>query len=220
MVGILEKIISLSNVTGGFDCSLENYGCMRDTIGHFSYDFKTGIYVLEGECATGGWALSVVLSGKDRAMEGVIKIDGMAISVKELHNYSCYVGEDAGLKKYFGLTDMNVSEQIEYGIKRGLSNCNSVEEIKIKFKLSDERFKRKFRFISGERWRASMAIGYSLGKRIYCFPWMNSSLLLKLEDCLKTCCPILLDGGATIIIPTTNHLVLESFFNKLVTITL
>lgn len=211
-MAILEKIITLYDVTGGFNCTLENYGSMRDTIGHFSYNFKPGIYIFEGECATGGWALSTILSGKDKLIQGQIRIDDKIVCNKELQKYGCYVGEDAGLKKWFGLVDMSVLEQIEYGIKNKLSYSNSVEEIKRIFKLSDERIKRKIKYFSGERWKASMAIGYALGKRIYCFPWMNSKLILQLENCLKTCCQPLLESDATIIIPTTSHQVLKSIF--------
>ena len=213
MVAILEKIITLCDVTGGFESQLENYGKMRDTIGHFNYKFKSGIYVIEGECTTGGWALSTILTGREKLMNGQILIDNEIVSYKELQKCSCYVGEDSGLKKWFGIMPMSVAEQIEYGIKKGFIS-DSVEEIKNKFKLSDGRFDRQMKYFSGERWRASMAIGYALGKRIYCFPWISGKFIMKLENCFKTCFQPLLESGATIIIPTTNHYVLKNIVDN------
>lgn len=206
----MEKIITLEDVTGGFNCGLENYGNIRDTIGHFNYQFKSGLYIMEGECGTGGWALSTILSGKDEFVQGKIIVDDEVVNCKDLKRYSCYVGEDSGLKKNLGLTPMSVAEQINYGISKGLSFTNNVDQIKVMFGLSNERFTRKMKYLSGERWRASMAIGYATGKFIYCFPWMNSKFITHLEDCLMKCIPPLLKINATIIIPTTKHQIFDT----------
>lgn len=205
----------LKNITGGFNCALENYGNMRDTIGCFSYKFKSGIYVLEGDCATGGWALSTVLAGKDKFMKGEVWIDNNLISVDELKKYTCYVGEDAGLRKFLGVKSMTVAEQIQYGIKKGFSYCDNIEDLKSKFGLSSGRFNRQIKYCSGERWRVSMAIGYAMGKSIYCFPWVNKRLVNSLSDCLKTCFTLLLEKGAIIIVPTSDHTVLNQFAEKI-----
>lgn len=193
----------MENVSGGFDCNLENYGGMRDTLGHFNYQFKPGVYLIEGECATGGWALSMILTGKYKMFEGKIFLNDVDVTYKQLEQSSCYVGTDAKLKKGFGLGALTVKEQIEYGVSKGLSFSTNVEEIKEKFALSDERFNRGIRYISGERWRASMAIGYALGKKIYCFPWVNSKFLRSHSDNFRLCFTSLIAVNAIIIIPTT-----------------
>lgn len=212
-MGILEKIVTLSKVTGGFECNLENYGAMRDTISNFDYQFKSGTYVLQGECATGGWALSMLLAGKDKVQSGQIIMEDKKLNINDLQMRTCYVGEDAGLKKCCGLLSMSVEEQILYGIKRRLSYDENVESIKSKFGLSDQRFNRKIKYMSGERWKASMAIGYALGKEIYCFPWMNSKTIRKLERCLRICIPSLQLVDAIIIIPTTYANVLDDIIS-------
>lgn len=206
--------LKLEDVSGGFDCGLKNYGCMRDTIGHFYYEFKSGIYILEGECATGGWALSTVLVGKDNTFDGEVWINDKKVNCKQINKCSCYVGEDAGLRKRFGLVPMTVKEQIEYGVNRNLSFSNDIKKIKSLFGLSEERYNRPLKYVSGERWRISMAIGYALGKTIYCFPWMNKKYILKLEDCLKLCFNSLQEIGAIIIIPTTSHDVIKKIADK------
>lgn len=45
--------LKLEDVSKDFDCGLKNYGCMRDTIDHFYYEFKSGTYVIEGKYVTG-----------------------------------------------------------------------------------------------------------------------------------------------------------------------
>lgn len=211
MVGILEAIkqIEMENVSGGFDCGLENYGCMRDTLGHFTFKFEPGVYLIEGEGATGGWALSTILSGKDRTFEGKILFNNQEVTYREIVQNSCYVGEDSGLKKRFGLVPMTVQEQIRYGISKGLSFNNDIEQIRKMFGISEERFNRSMKYVSGERWRASMAIGYSFGKSIYCFPWINSKFIISREENLKICFDSLRAIDAIIIIPTTNSYVIE-----------
>lgn len=199
----------MEDVTGGFDCKLWNYGCMRDTIGHFDYEFESGVYLIQGECATGGWALSTILSGRDKNFEGKIFFNNTEISCREMQQHSCYVGDDSGLKKNFGLVSMTIQEQIKYGISKGLSFSDNIEQIKKMFGLSEERFNRCIKHVSGERWRASMAIGYSLGKKIYCFPWINSEFIISHEENLKLCFDTLKSIGAIIIVPTTNDNAIE-----------
>ena len=210
----LNRTLFLNNVSGGSDCGLDNYGIMRDTIGNFTCQLSSGLYVVEGECGTGGWALSTLISGKNNILQGDIVVDGQRADINQLKKFSCYVGEDGELKKIFGLKPMSVSEQINYGIAKGWSFAVKADEIKERFGLSDERYNRPFHRISGERWRASMAIGYAMGKFIYCFPWMNSILITQLENCLKKCLPNLLEIGAIIIIPTTRHEIVENITEK------
>lgn len=186
---------------GGFDCGLKNYGMMRDTIGNFTYEFNSGIYILKGECTTGGWALSMILTGHTE-YSGDIYFNEIKLECKDVKRYGCYVGEDSGFRKYIG-KPRTVKEQIEYGISKNLSYSNNIQEIKDKFGLSEERFNRPFKYLSGERWRASMAIGYANGKTIYCFPWVKSKFIYQLEDTLKLCLNTLLEVDAIIIIPTT-----------------
>lgn len=216
MVEILEKIksIILQNVTSGGDCGLLNYGCMRDGINHFDYEFNQGINLIVGECATGGWAISCMLSGKNEIYGGKIFFDDIEVDQQYIKQCSCYVGEDAGLKKCFGLKKMTVREQIEYGINHELSFNNDIKQIKKKFGLSNERFNRTIQYFSGERWKASMAIGYALGKRVYCFPWMNTKVIVHLEDCLKQCLKVLLEVGAIIIIPSSKEGAIKSITNE------
>lgn len=195
-------------------CELFNYGNMTDSLSMFTYDFKSGnVYGVIDEFGSGGWALSYVLAGKQKPFEGEIKINNNSVDYRKLKDFSCYVGDDSGKKKLFGISKMTVQEQIQMGINSGKSFCNDINKIKEIFGLSNERFNRTIEHVSGERWKASMAIGYSLGKTIYCFPWLNTKYLMHLKEHLKLCFKPLIEVGAIIIIPTCNNNISDDIAN-------
>lgn len=202
---ILETVesVKLFNITGGGDCNLFNYGCMRDVIYPFSCEFRSrNIYGIIDEFGNGGWALTTILTGKNKCDQGKIQINNKFIRSEDIFKYSCYVGDDLGMKNRLTRQPFSVREQIEYGIHQEVSFCNDVEEIKKKFGLSEERFNRNIKHTSGERWKSSMAIGYANGKNIYCFPWMNTRYIIHLEEHIRLCVKTLLEVDAIIIIPT------------------
>ncbi len=194
--------LDLLNVSGGFEPFLFNYGSIRDTIAHISCSFTSGTYVLEGECATGGWALSSILSGRSE-FDGQILLDGSICTQKQLMmNYGCYAG-DRLIKPSLFSKKISIKDQIEFGVSQGKSFGYTTEQIKDLFGLSSERFSRTIEQTGIERWRCSLAIGFANGRVIYCFPWMNSIKLLELKRCLQECLPILDRINAIVLIPTT-----------------
>ncbi|UKI12688.1 MAG: hypothetical protein L6V84_08515 [Oscillospiraceae bacterium] len=50
----------------------------------------------------------------------------------------------------------------------------TLDDIKMTFHLTDNRFDRPLNEASGEIWSISVAIHYALGKDIFCFPWLNA----------------------------------------------
>jgi len=213
---VLEKInqLTVKNLTARCICKLSGYGKIIDSISIFSYEFKPGnIYGVFDEFSCGGWALSWVLSGKQKVFEGEVRINENPVGYRELKNYSWYVGEDSGRRKLFGVNKMTVKEQIQFGIDSGKSFCNDINRIKVMFGLSNERFDRCLQYVSGERWKASMAIGYSLGKTIYCFPWLNSYFLSTFKQHFELCFKALAEIGAIIIIPTCNTNYIKDILN-------
>lgn len=221
MVGILEKVdrIQLKSVSASCECKLLNYGAMIDGFSNFTYDFKKGnIYGVIDEFGLGGWALSYVLAGKCKLYQGEVIINNKAIDNNVLQNFACYVGEDGGRRKLLGIKSMTVREQILMGIHTNKSFCNSYQQIQSLFGLSNERVDRKIELISGERWKASMAIGYAWGKSIYCFPWLNYKYMRQLEAHIKLCMKPLIEVGAIIIIPTSDNRIIRELANDVFSI--
>jgi ABC-type dipeptide/oligopeptide/nickel transport system ATPase subunit len=197
------------------DPKLYNYGNLRDYIHDFKYRFCGGnIYGIVGEFGSGGWALSYILSGRKKLVDDtLIKINGDITDSKGLLSISCYIGDKQVKEpncRYLKCIHKKwtILEQIKLGIKK--SGCKySAEDIVRIFQLSDidhpnGRVHRTMEYISNERWRATMAIGFASGKRIFCCPLLYSSYLhyivgkemINILDFLR-------HNGAIIIIPVT-----------------
>ena len=73
------------------------------------------------------------------------------------------------------------------------------------FCISSERINRNIYFVSGERWKASAAIGYANGKKVFCYPWMNSKDIEHLKEQLSHTVKVLLDADCIVIMPTTKE---------------
>ena len=176
--------LKLTDVSGGFECDLFNYGKMRESLGCFNYKFTPGVYGVRTEFGKGGWALTEILAGKYSDFSGTIQADGQILTATQLKRYTCYVGADLNWDIKLGFRKKTIHNQIKYAINNGLGFGKSIDELKKMFELSEGRFERSFEQTSGERWRISMAVGYAYEKSIYCFPWVNSHFLKNLS-CLE-----------------------------------
>jgi hypothetical protein len=75
------------------------------------------------------------------------------------------------------------------------------------FSLSDERFKRDLRYVSGEIWRISIAVGFALGKDIFCYPWLNERDASIIDTQIVK---VLKSHNKLVLIPSSQ----EKFFKK------
>lgn len=211
MVEILEKI-KLSNISFGGECNLFHYGIVHDCLQINDFEFFTGnLYGIIGEFGTGGAALSCGITGNTKFYEGKIYFDDKEKEIEDLVNISWYIGNDLYQYRTSGffcnkpkINKKTIKEQIEYGVRCKLID-RDFTTIQKMFKISSERVERNISFVSGERWKASAAIGYANGKRIFCYPWMNSKDIEHLKEQLSHTVEALLDVGCIVIIPTTNE---------------
>lgn len=208
-MAILEKI-ELFNVSCCGRCNLFHHGVVQDCLQKSDFKFISGnLYGIIGEFGEGGAALSCGMTGNIECVEGKINIDGNDVTINDLIDISWYIGND--LYKYgtSGLfinrpkfNKKTIHEQIEYGVRRQLID-KDFTTIKEMFHISDERVDRNINYVSGERWKASAAIGYSNGKKLFCYPWMNSNDIEHLKEQIAHTVKILIDEGNIIILPTT-----------------
>lgn len=211
MVEILEKI-KLSNISFGGKCNLFQYGIVHDCLQIKDFEFfKGNLYGIIGEFGTGGVALSCGITGNTKFYEGKIYFDDKEKEIEDLVNISWYIGNDLYQYRTSGLFcnkpkiyKKTIKEQIEYGVRCKLVN-RDFTTIQKMFEISSERVERNISFVSGERWKASAAIGYANGKKIFCYPWMNSKDIEHLKEQLSHTVEVLLDVGCIVIIPTTNE---------------
>lgn len=210
MVAILEEILVLSDVSFGGKCDLFHHGVVNDCLQENSFEFSKGkLFGIVGEFGEGGAALSCGITGNTNFYGGKIYIDGSEKTILDLINISWYVGNDIyGLKRngFFPprpkIKRRTIKEQIEQGVSERLtvSDYSTIQEM---FQISNERIERNIAFLSGERWKASAAIGYAYGKQIFCFPWMNSKDFEHLKEQLTNIVNVLLDADCIVIMPTT-----------------
>ena len=172
-------------------CKSKYYSAI-DVLRPEEYCFTTGINRLEGEIDSGNWAVSYYLSmychrPKDFVLyeHPTVFVDGRLCDIKVLSDYSCYM--DNELYPAFS-RDMPINELIAKNI---INNEDmSLEEIKELFQLSDLRFNRPICQMGNEGIRGMAAVGYSMGKQVYCFPWLSRSRLdyfaYNLIYCIET----------------------------------
>lgn len=194
------------------------YKSMVDDLSNFNYSFEGGkVYGLIGECGSGGWGISYLLCGRDSAEGCRVFINGVQVSQKELKRTGWYVGEGIE-KKYFFSKEKNVIKQIRHGLKKS-KKCDENEIVK-RFGLSDRRLNLKLSNLSGERCRASAAIGYAHDCKIFCLPWINTSNMNDLitSSRVDVFADILKKEGNVVIIPTEKIEVLEMIADEIIVI--
>ena len=122
-------------------------------------------------------ALSYLLTGRVQLHNTNIKINGISISKKELEQISCYVGSSSSKKRFFNKP--TVRDEINNALTFSNISMN-IEDIVNYFSLTPSRLDRLLKYTGNEHWRASLAIGYSNEKKIYCFPYVTEELSLEL----------------------------------------
>jgi len=203
--------ILLNDFLSSGDCKAKTYTCI-DAFLEISYIFTGGkIYGFASDFGCGGWGLATCLGGRayKNYYTGQIFLNEKDIKCDELANHSCFVSENIFSNKQ----NMTAKKAIEWALKQ--SNLDySVKEIKEIFKLSDDRFTRKLHVVGIEIWRISMAIGFALNRKIFCFPWVSRRDIGGIEYYLEYI-NILKDNGAIILIPSSQESKLRNFCDNL-----
>ena len=225
-MAILERIV-FENLSVGGVCNLFHHGTVVDYLEGKSFVFNKGnVYGLIGEFGEGGVAFSCGIAGNTNYYEGEIYIDNLESSIEDVVSYSWYVGTDLSYYKSKSLfhkrariNKNTIKEQIQYGIRTKKTELDFYTIQKM-FDVSSERITRNIEFVSGERWKASAAIGYANGKKIFCYPWMNTKEIERLKDQTKKTIKCLIDNGCIVIIPTTREENVRKIFSNANIITL
>jgi energy-coupling factor transporter ATP-binding protein EcfA2 len=143
----------------------------------FTSDLYFGkCYCLNSVLGNGGWALSWLIAGLLKQQQGELLIDNKSYTGKKLRNMALPVGIVTSV--FYTPT---VRAEIRKGLKRKTRSMMQEKEIEVLnlMHLTDKRLDRPLTQLSGERWRASIAIGLAAGKSIYCFPWMETAIIDK-----------------------------------------
>lgn len=183
---------SCTSLIAGYDNKI------NDTWYYSNQSFESGkIYGLVSEHNQGGMYLSYLIGGRINFGDVKISCNDSPICQNDLGKASWNLEP---LNELYGRK--TVRKSIESAISQN-QNPESFQSIADKFLLTPERFNRKIRHLSGERWRAAAAIGYAQGRKIFYAPYKpsifyyqmcQSSLLKPLRE--------LTAYGAVVILPT------------------
>jgi hypothetical protein len=167
----------------------------------FSYNFIFGkSYLLHSKPYRGAEALSWIISGRVAQASGNILLNGKSYLPERRRQDSWFVHYDE--IKRWGWLRQSVGTQIRFALKNNANPILETEaEIIEHFRLTPERLPRKLTQYSHEAWRASCAIGFALGRKIFCFPYLHY-LSRDFKDLwLKDMLDLLTAHGALVLVP-------------------
>lgn len=176
------------------------------------FEFEKGkMYGIYGERGEGGGGLTWLLSGRGIIQDENVTVFGRRYKKGKSVQEGWYMSE--------GIPNINKSarKQISIALKRSKSEL-SVQNIVDKFHLTEERLDLKLENYSWEVWRVSAAIGYALGKQIFCFPSMatlmvrdlitNAGFFIYVEKLKRE--------GGILLLPSSNKNVLEAVSDEII----
>lgn len=137
------------------------------------YLFNNGFYILKGEVDSGFWGLTYELSNcrfKSKEQIKKIALDGRDITFNELNELCYYIAQNeySFFRRFFRI---NVKDILKTSLRKGKTNFTYSQIINI-FNLKETYLNRPFCALSHNRWIYSCAIGFALGKKVFCFPWL------------------------------------------------
>lgn len=194
---ILNIRIDTSKVSGIIDGTSLLEKNIIDTWRYKNLEFHSGkIYGIVSEYGQGCMYLSYLLGGNVDFGELQVFADDEPITESYLQGLSWNLEPSYGKYK-----NKRVKKSIENAIKE--YNCkNSFDEIANTFMLTESRYDRKLQHLSGERWRASAALGYAYEKKIFYAPYKTSNFYHQMNNSnLFKVLRFLADNGAIVVLP-------------------
>ena len=178
----------------------------KESFCKINYDFHGGsVYGIVSDFGCGSWGLVTCLGGRslDDSLhsDGEVLLDGVKVLPLELRRVSAFVCENIfdGVNSSAEL--LSARQCIEKALQiSGLQYLP--DEIKKIFSLSDERYERNLKYVSGEIFRISIAVNFALGKSIYCFPWANEHDIMNVMN-LSSIIDVLKKNNKIVLIPTS-----------------
>lgn len=169
----MSTIIEMIRYQNSANC-ISALATSKESFLPITYEINSGkIYGFVSDFGCGSWGLATCIGGRGYLnASGTLLFNGKAVSPKYLESISSFVPEIPITLLGGANSEITAKECIEKALY--LSQIQyTVDNIKKIFHLTDNRFNRPISCVSGEIWLISLAINFSLGKEIYCFPWMN-----------------------------------------------
>lgn len=174
--------------------------------------FESGkMYGIISEYGEGCMYLSYLLGGRVDFGDLQIYFNEKKVTRKDLFRMGWNLEPNRGKYK-----NKAVKKSIEEMIQKGKCE-DSFEKIREKFILTEQRWNRKFFQLSGERWRASAALGYAAGKKIFYAPYKTSGFYNQLSGAgLIKVLRNLTESGALVLLPAGSDIFLKHIVDECV----
>ncbi|MBO7632652.1 MAG: hypothetical protein J6S78_10035 [Lachnospiraceae bacterium] len=174
-------------------------------------EFETGkSYGLISEYMQGCMYVSYLLGGRIEPEKGAsIYIDGKKTDASGLEAISWNI--EPYYEKY---KDFVVRKSVEKALEKRMVP-ETFEQIAETFTLTEARYDRKLSQLSGERWRASTAIGYASGKKIFFGPYQCSEFYARMHR-LPEITRFLTERGCMVVLPAGSDMYLKKFVDQCV----
>jgi hypothetical protein len=198
-------VIQLENVLvyGSYKFSLT--GTVPQRVGYINATYECGkAYGLIGELVFGAPAISWTIAGNMVPSEGEILVNGNVANRHLLQqiSHSVWLGP-----KDPWLFRKDVKTLIAVGLRESRIEFSLGEIVEV-FGL--ERLDRPLKFCGNERWRASIAIGFSQGKSVFCFPWLWYDFVRQYKKLwMKRVFGFLKENNRLVVVPTGNDEISE-----------
>ena len=166
--------------------------------------FERGkIYGIIGEYGEGGEMVSALISGRVPIKEEEFYCDDIKVDYAKIQDISWYVGKSEYTKGLI-TREISVRKALINAVKK-YQRYSSIDEIIEDFHLRLDRIDYGLSKYSGEKWRASLAIGYACRKEVYCFSWLNTACFssILLSSGVFRFFKRLKEEGCIIILPTS-----------------
>ncbi|MDE7294152.1 MAG: hypothetical protein K2N72_06985 [Oscillospiraceae bacterium] len=180
------------SMVDGFDRTLLD-DCWR----YKDCTFESGkIYGLVSEYGQGGMYLSHLLGGRLEFQKVKIYCNDVPVTQNDLNDVGWNLESS---NEPYGKKEIRKTIEKALAHSGGGETFMSVAE---RFLLTPERYDRRFRNLSGERWRASAAYGYALGKRIFFAPYETSKFYHHMcQSALLKALRELAGNGGLVVLP-------------------
>lgn len=195
---------------------LEGVACLDKTVHdawrYADLSFESGkIYGIISEYMEGCMYLSYLLGGRVDFGDLQIYLNDKKIRKEDLSLISWNL-EPSHEKYRNDIVKKSIVKMLQKG-KCG----DSFEEIAKKFVLTEPRYDRKLFQLSGERWRASAALGYAAGKQIFYAPYNASQFYYQMtQQGLMKVLRNLTDSGSMVLLPAGSDAFLKYIVDECV----
>ncbi len=181
--------------------------------GKYSFIFP-GIYGLIGNLGSGNHALSYVLTGNAKIDKCEFILDDKVLHLKDLREISCYIGHPHNDLFPLFNSHYSLKKTISNGLKQSHSSYK-LNDIVQKFELSPERIDRPFKYLGNERWRASIAISYAFGRKIFCSNYFSRETWSSYyELAIKRWVKLIKEDGGIVLLPTNDESVISDLVDQ------